>query len=269
LESEDEDIETLNDLGLTTTEARVYLSLLKTGPEKVQNIARLSKVARPDVYRTISRLRQLGLVETLLTIPGKFHALPMADALYILFTRRDKENAGLHAKAGRMFKKYKKEIVAPHEVSQFILIPERETVVLEREKLMDRAKECVDLIIPLKKLPFIVAKSLDTLKKAVDRGVVIRLVTEQAENEETLLKMMEALTKSSCFELRVTSTQLTVSFGIYDGKEIALNTSAKSAYAEAPDLWSNNTDVIELARNYFANVWITAIVAKPRKQLRT
>lgn len=49
-------------LGLSETEARVYLEVLKMGPSPVQEIARTVGLSRVSVYATIDALAKLGLM---------------------------------------------------------------------------------------------------------------------------------------------------------------------------------------------------------------
>lgn len=55
---------TLIELGLSETEARVYLSMLELGPESVQNVAKLAEISRTAAYEIISHLQEKGLVST-------------------------------------------------------------------------------------------------------------------------------------------------------------------------------------------------------------
>ncbi len=54
----------LTDLGLSETEARVYLSMLHLGPGSVQNIAKRAKVSRTAAYDLIEGLQKKGLAST-------------------------------------------------------------------------------------------------------------------------------------------------------------------------------------------------------------
>ena len=58
-----EDFQILVDLGLTLLQAKVFLALLVRGTSKVTEISQVSKVSRPDVYRSLSKLQEFGLVE--------------------------------------------------------------------------------------------------------------------------------------------------------------------------------------------------------------
>ena len=51
----------LRKLGLTEKEVRVYLAGLDLGPNSVQNIARITKLARPTAYEIIKKLEEKGL----------------------------------------------------------------------------------------------------------------------------------------------------------------------------------------------------------------
>lgn len=54
----------LTRLGLTETEARVYLGMLKLGPDTVQHIAREAHISRTAAYEIISVLQKKGLAST-------------------------------------------------------------------------------------------------------------------------------------------------------------------------------------------------------------
>jgi len=258
--NEDEDSQTLSRLGLTGTEARVYIALVKSGPSKASEIAKVSGVARPDVYRTISRLQNLGLVKRTVSSPNEFSAIPMFDALSMLFQRRENEQAELTEKAAILLEKYNalQNDASKEKVNQFILIPENETLIRERVRATDNAKEKILLMISLRRLVPVLANSFESFRKATERKVSIQIITEKTENEIKLKKLSGSLDKSDYFEVRALLPPLPANFGIYDGKEIMLSTSSNAGYAGAPDIWSDNPDIIELAQDYFKIKWTTA-----------
>jgi sugar-specific transcriptional regulator TrmB len=55
----------LQQLGLTRNESRVYLALLKLGSATAVEITKLSHVHRVNVYDTLERLREKGLISTI------------------------------------------------------------------------------------------------------------------------------------------------------------------------------------------------------------
>ena len=60
------EINTLIRLGLTLRQAKTYLALLQTGISTTRTIALTSKIPRPDIYRIMSELEELGLREKII-----------------------------------------------------------------------------------------------------------------------------------------------------------------------------------------------------------
>ena len=59
----EQDVENLVAIGLTITQAKVYLTLAHLGTAKAKAIWKDSEVARQDIYRVLSELEQKTLVE--------------------------------------------------------------------------------------------------------------------------------------------------------------------------------------------------------------
>lgn len=61
------DSSVLEEMGLTSAEARIYLALLENGPSKTGEIIRLSKLQSSTVYHSLGALMQKGLASSILT----------------------------------------------------------------------------------------------------------------------------------------------------------------------------------------------------------
>ena len=89
LEGEDDEVTTsliaeLEKLELSSTEARIFLFLSKTGPCSASDIARGTKVPRTDSYRHIGSLLARGLLTSTFTKPQKYIALTFEEAIDLL-----------------------------------------------------------------------------------------------------------------------------------------------------------------------------------------
>lgn len=87
---DEENIRALSNLGLHRSEAKVYLILDKTGIERASVIAQMAQVSRPDVYRALSNLYELGFVERIISNPMPFKSIPIKDAVSILLKQKIK-----------------------------------------------------------------------------------------------------------------------------------------------------------------------------------
>jgi sugar-specific transcriptional regulator TrmB len=260
-----DEIQTLRRLGLTRNQARVYLALARSGMSTAKTISTVSKIPREDVYRIMPQLRRLGLVEKGITAPAKFKAISIEEALFVLLQRRIEETSELQTKAGELLKNFKQNIAGQNleeEEPQFILIPERETSLRRRRWATSNAQKSIVVVTSWKRFPRGLYTYAEEVEKALDRGVEVRFVTDQPENEDSMPNIIADFMKDSAFKIRYTTNPSAIIVAVYDGKEVYLVTSAGVATEETPALWSNNPSLVELARNYFEMIWNTALEYK-------
>lgn len=74
----------LNLLGLTDSEASIYLAVLKSGPETVQNIAKIVGLSRVTVYAAIESLTKHGLMTSVEKGKKQFYAVEPPERLVSL-----------------------------------------------------------------------------------------------------------------------------------------------------------------------------------------
>ena len=102
------DVEVLTDLGLTSTQARVYLALCKFGMLDTKQIAKCALISRQDVYRILQSLEKLGLVEKTISRPVRYKAVPADKGLPPLLKRKKKETVKLEIDFQVLLKNFKK-----------------------------------------------------------------------------------------------------------------------------------------------------------------
>ncbi len=83
-------IETLRQMGLTATEGKAYVALLKGHPATGYELAARSEVPRSAIYGVLHRLQGLGLVNAIQQKPAKFVPLPPARLLELFRSRFDR-----------------------------------------------------------------------------------------------------------------------------------------------------------------------------------
>jgi PAS domain S-box-containing protein len=250
--------DTLIDLGLNGSQARIYLALLQRGISSIREASLASGLSRPEAYRSIISLESLGLVERIITSPTKYKTLELDEALEILLGRKKKEIQELNKKAAAFYDNCKRLTVPNTEDmvdTDFVLIPQGEPFVNKVKKITDGANQSVYAMLSKKRLlPWLL--NYDTIEKALARGLKVQILTEaSAKMPQDTIKTL----RKYDFEIRYTPLPISVSFRLFDGKEALLATDANSDFSRSPAVWSNNKCMIELMQSYFETAWYSSI----------
>ncbi len=247
----DKEINILTQLGLSLSQARVYLALARHGPASANLISDKSTVARPDVYRILSVLQTMGLVEKALTIPALFKATPVNEALPVLLKLRTNELRQLKVTAKEFLKTFEGyKNVSLQEDQQFVLFPANQAFINRSTELADNSFKIIETVMPIGRILQAREFYKNTIAKARNRGVVVRLISEDLDDEASLAQVKQIYS-----ETKFIHSQLTVGFTIYDRQQVLIVNAPRSSFPKSGGLWSNNASVVELAKNYYDNMW--------------
>jgi sugar-specific transcriptional regulator TrmB len=87
-------IKSLESLGLSQTDAQVYIYLAATGPKKAKDMINALTINKRQVYRSLKRLRNKGITKTNDKRPLEFTAVPFERVLELLTeVKREAANA--------------------------------------------------------------------------------------------------------------------------------------------------------------------------------
>lgn len=252
-------VQVLTQLGLTSAQSKVYLSLVQTGASTAKMLSKISNVHRPEVYVSLSKLEATGLVEKVIAYPTAYRAAPPNITISSLLQSKIKQNFELQAKTAVLLQEitYKNEIGALTEKPEFVLIPKGEALVNKINAGVKSAEKSICGVSIWKKWSDCFHSLAEEWKKAVKRGVEIRLVTERPEETAPLpefLKWLSAKNYANC-RLRNIPTVVHISMMIFDSKHMLLNTSGRGNLAKAPSLGSSNQCILTVTQNYFETIW--------------
>jgi sugar-specific transcriptional regulator TrmB len=174
-------VQTLIDLGLNRSEARVYNTLYEIGTAKATTISKASRVPRPDVYRTLSKLSELGLVEKLISYPLRFRPVPIETGVAILLELKSKKYNELKSKSTSLIHSLNKKNSHKnfYQESQFVLIPSTEVLIKRLTKTIKKTQTSIDVSTSWKRFKVASYRLAESLEKAWCRGVKGRLVMEK------------------------------------------------------------------------------------------
>ncbi len=249
----------LNELGLTFSQARVYIALIRIGDKStVKALVDYSKIARQDVYSVLAQLHKLSLVEMIIGNPTMFRAIPMQQVISILMERRNQKTLALSTVATELLKKFpekKPRTNFKQETHEFVLIPKKEAVIRKIGKSIEDAHRSVLSITPWKELTqwlFMLEKSWN---KALKRGITVRWITDKPQNGYSGLENITTILANPHFKHKFMPNSPKKRMGIFDCKEVYVATLGESDAADSPALWTDNSTMIHMLNDYFEMNW--------------
>jgi len=260
----EKNVELLQKLGLTPSQAKVYLALATLGTSTARRAYKVAQVARQDIYRILIELQQIGLVEKIILTPTMFKALPLRYGVSILLGHKIKETAELKVKARELMKNAPATAKPSEhlEDAQFVYVPKK-AIMRRVEKEINKSQKTFDLILSWEKFSNWMFHAEEVVQKLVEKGVKIRYITEKPKDENAMPKIVTEIASENnpLLKGRYILNVPLVHFAVIDDKEVLINTSSTSAYGKTPALWSNNRCLLLLCRNYFEGLWSKAVEA--------
>ncbi|MCL2475541.1 helix-turn-helix domain-containing protein [Candidatus Bathycorpusculum sp.] len=247
----------LAELGLTINQTKVYLALLRLGTaSKAFSIFKVSGIARQDIYRVLSELQQIGIVEKIISKPTRFRAVEPKKATAILIEKKKENFQELNRKAeefaNNAHEKYTSAI-SYHEKDQIVMITEKQSIIRKIQESIEKTQSTVDSLTPNRELLPWLTSVEESIKIAKDKGVKIRWITKKINTDKDTNKL-SVYNEQTNAKMEDSIPPPRAQFFIFDGKEIIISFEERN-FAETPVLWTNSPSVIMLARSYFETYW--------------
>ena len=141
-------IQILEKFGLDSTDSKLYLGLLQTGSVTVGSMSTKLGIDRGKTYRSLNRLRNLGLVTTTFSNPTICRASEPEDALSTIIQRREDEIITMQKLSKKIIKdlKHVSDKINDAEVSSFSIIQGRSNIYARIGKLIQQATNDIFLV---------------------------------------------------------------------------------------------------------------------------
>lgn len=250
-------IATLEKLGLTPLQAKIYLSTVTLQKATAGKIALDSNVARPDVYRILPMLEKLGLLRKIISAPKMYEATPIKDACDLLLQKKNREYLEAEQRSMNLIKEFEEKNRTPNidgGNESFYMIVSKEIMVDKIYEADASAKESINVIGRWDIIRPIIYNHLDIYSKAVKDGVVVRFITDKPKpDDKTAAKLNKKL--GPMLEIRYLNELLPMRGAIYDGKQANMRVAASNDQALTPSLWSNNAEFTKILLTFFEDLW--------------
>lgn len=264
MSSLENNVEILTDFGLTRNQAKVYLTIARMGLATVGKTSKISKVRREDVYRMLPKLEEMGLVERLLGKPTKIRATPVDEALSILIKQEEKSASKRMAKLKDEREKFLKDFTrAPrlelNEKAHFALLSKPESITSKMLVMMKKAEREVDIVFSRSQLMQLVYIFAEEIKKTVEKGARIRVISEVPDGEDSLPRIIEDhISPGDSVDLRYADLPSS-HYILVDFKEALISTATEGNLAQHPCLWTNSESLVGVFQGDFENLWHNSV----------
>jgi len=255
LQKDDFSIQTLVKLGLTALQAKIYLTTVIVQKAGVAKISAVSKVARPDVYRVLPTLENIGLVRKIIASPTIYEATPLKQGCELLLQSKKNEYTQIQQDTSSLIHDFYDKHIKAQDVSSndFVLISSA-TLLLEKFQIENAvAKSSIDVAGHWLAVRPLVFGYNPIFQKALKRGIKIRVVTEKPSAEQ-----LRDVVKNPLLEIRFLDTCVPIKAVIYDGKRANMCVGTLSTDEIIPSLWSDNPEFVKVVLAYFENAWSNA-----------
>jgi sugar-specific transcriptional regulator TrmB len=263
LESQFSETKVLADLGLTLKQARIFLALSKYGPLKILEISKLARVARPDVYKVITKLQELGLVERILRKPVEYRAIPIKKGVSLLLERKEAQFRKIETETKILLDTIEtKNSLKLDQIKdpQLVLIPEGKLVIERIRSSIEKAESSIDLLLSFKRFSRgIVSTFAESIESAWARNVKTRFLVEMPLESKTSKQLVQFCKEKPSSEVRFIPFYPKTILGIYDRQEMFVITNPKTDLPDSSALWTTNDSLIYLAEDHFGCLWSSAV----------
>ena len=257
-------VELLVRLGLTFTEAKIFLVLCIFGTSTARMISENAGIAREVVYQIMPTLQGKGLVESVLTAPQTYRAIPAEYAFEILLERKNQENKKTKKEIKETLRALEKTQNKPSEDCQQITIIPRGKALLEKiTSEIRNAQKSVDIVISWQKfLKWHRLYYKDKLFEGKKSNTKFQVLIEKEVPQVNGSPSRSLVFGSSYFDglhMRFAPKISLVNMLIFDNKKVFIDIAQGNELNESSFMFSNNPCLTPLSIAYFQSNWDKAI----------
>ena len=250
----EEEIQVLNELGLTFLQANAFLALVSLGETTAGNVADFSKIARQEVYRIIEELSGLGLVSKIVANPTRYKSLTFSEGVSLLLERQMKKTDKLKTKVGNLLeKKTTKRKKEQFKDYHFEMLPKQTPWFKNRTFCVESYKQ-FDLLTSFKRLSSRIIFDQEVFMKAAKKGTKIRILTQKPPPNSPIIPIIIKLRQHPNLEIRFLKDDSIIVLTIMDQKEAALALTPTDKVGP-PYLVSNHPSFVRMAQQHFEVKW--------------
>lgn len=280
--SQEKVLQTLSDLGLTRIDTKVFIYLVKKGPQKGIEISKALKVQKQPLYRSLKNLQKKAIVSATLERPARFSAVPFEQVLDLFVRTKLEEAQNIQTEKNSLLSSWQtiQAGETPADSAKFMVIEGRNIIYSRIKQMINEAKNQLSLISTVTDIVRADRFGLldSDLKHPRPADVQFRLLTHINEENANL---MQALLKETpktelSFEIRNPNLGLGLfpQMVIRDEEEVMffIDPKVDGASPEQDNLclWTNCKSMIHSFLAMFEELWRNSTdIEKKIRELKT
>jgi len=237
----------LRDIGLTDYEARVYSSLVSSGPSTAGELSKLANVPYSRIYDILSRLEGRGWVEVQAGRPSRYRSRAPAEVVKIVKTEQEKKLKEVGEAIVKELEPLYSKRAEAKKPDVWVIRGEKNLLTKIGEML---ARADFEVLVSLPSVSQEISGLMPYLSILEAKNVPIRvLVPQKMKLRSTKLpRKLEIRRKETLFGGGV----------VVDGREVLLILGSEN---ELLGIWSDEIGLARFAKEYFEYLWKDSRVA--------
>ncbi len=274
--SQDKALKTLESLGFTQLDARVFVFLAKKGPQKAGDVAKCLKIPKQSIYFIIKNLQRDGIVTSTVERPARFSAVPFERVLDLFVNAKMEEAKQIQRNRDDILSDWQSIALAETDeiTPKFAVLEGRNAIF---SKIVEMAQQTNKHLLSMITVPNLVRADqfgfFDAgLAQSKQTGVQFRLLTELSEqNIDTVTSISKSMQKQDLrIEIRTPDLGLRISnhLIIRDDEEAIffIERGVDFSATEKTDvcLWTNCGSLVRSFATVFEDLWFNSIDIKKK-----
>jgi sugar-specific transcriptional regulator TrmB len=255
-------VETLEKLGLTQLQAKIYLATLTLQRATAIRISTTANVARPDVYRIMPSLEELGLLKKLITTPTMFEATPLRNACQLLIRKKRDHYTQIQKESEELISQYaeKSYITTPDIVDEgFSIIASKELWQEKFAAIVKASQVSIYVIGEWMSLTSIALRNPEIYLDPLERGLTVKLITNRATDQHIIdVWNKQANKRFPSLDIQLINERPPINAMIFDDQTATMSVRSTPDIELTPILWSDNPEFVKVIGGYFEHLWAKA-----------
>ncbi len=258
-------LDALKGIGLNLYERKLWIALLARGTSTAGELSEIAGVPRSRAYDVLQSLAEKGFVIVQTGKPIRYVAVPPEEALERAKKKLEEEFKQTiqkidSLKESQVMRELNEiyaqglKVVSPEEITG--AIKGKFSVYQQLETMFKNAKNRINIVTTPEGLNEIFENHLETLRKAKEKGVEIKIITNESERCSDAIKALSGIA-----EIRIADEKeipLNGRFAIVDGNELVFSLTDAKRVHKTQDIavWSKSEHAASnLLEPLFKLVW--------------